>query len=244
MISSVHKKRTEDIFMENKTTKNTEIEKGNRTELVFVLDRSGSMHGLEEDTIGGFNSMLEKQKAEEGEATVTTVLFDSTAEIIHDRIDINAVPPLTEEEYYTGGCTALLDAIGSTIHKTVNAQKNSLPGYRADRVIFVITTDGMENASTEYNYPLVKKMIEKEQEKYGWEFIFLGANIDAAEEAENIGIRRNRAANYHADAEGTKLNYDTVCCCISNYRKTGELDIDCLADIEKDYIRRKKKNRR
>lgn len=179
------------------------------TELVFILDRSGSMGGLESDTIGGFNGMLSKQKKEEGEANVTTVLFDDQIEIIHDRFPIDVVKPLTDDDYYVRGCTALLDAVGSTVKKVENIQKRLPEELKAEKVILVITTDGQENASQEYSHKMVKKMIEKHQEK-GWQFLFLGANIDAAEEAEKIGIRRSHAASYKNDAKGVKLNYEAA----------------------------------
>lgn len=179
------------------------------TELVFILDRSGSMVGLENDTIGGFNGMLAKQKKEEGEANVTTVLFDDEIEIIHDRFAIEIVKPLTEEDYFVRGSTALLDAVGSTVRKVENIQKRLPEELQAEKIIFVITTDGHENASQEYSYKMVKKMIEANQEK-GWQFLFLGANIDAVEEAEKIGIRRTHAASYKNDARGVKLNYQAT----------------------------------
>lgn len=179
------------------------------TELVFVLDRSGSMSGLESDTIGGFNSMLLKQKKEEGEANVTTVIFDDEIEIIHDRFPISVVKPLTDEDYFVRGSTALLDAVGSTVKKVENIQKRLPEELKAEKVIFVITTDGQENASQEYSHKMVKKMIETNQEK-GWQFLFLGANIDAAAEAEKIGIRRSHAASYKNDAKGVKLNYEAA----------------------------------
>jgi len=176
------------------------------TELVFILDRSGSMGGLESDTIGGFNGMLSKQQKEEGEANVTTVLFDDQIDTIHDRFSIAAVQPLTEKDYYVRGCTAMLDAIGSTVKKMENIQDRLPEDMRAEKVIFVITTDGLENASREYTAKMVKKMIERNQEK-GWQFMFLGANIDAAEEAEKIGIKRNYAARYKNDSKGVQINY-------------------------------------
>ena len=176
------------------------------TELGFILDRSGSMGGLESDTIGGFNGMLMKQKKEEGEANVTTVLFDDQIEVIHDRFPIDIVKPLTDADYYVRGCTALLDAVGSTVKKVENIQNRLPEELRAEKIIFVITTDGQENASQEYSANMVKKMIEKNQEK-GWQFLFLGANMDAVEEAEKIGIRRTHAASYKNDAKGVKLNY-------------------------------------
>lgn len=179
------------------------------TELVFILDRSGSMAGLESDTIGGFNGMLGKQKREEGEANVTTILFDDEIETIHDRFPLEVVKPLTEEDYYVRGCTALLDAVGGTVKKVENIQKHLPEELRAEKVIFVITTDGMENASQEYSTDMVKKMIERNREK-GWQFLFLGANIDAAEEAEKIGISRTHAASYKNDSKGVQLNYQAA----------------------------------
>ena len=179
------------------------------TELVFILDRSGSMGGLESDTIGGFNGMLQKQKKEEGEANVTTVLFDDQINIIHDRFPIDVVKPLSDEDYYVRGCTALLDAVGSTVKKVENIQNRLPEELRAERIVFVITTDGQENASREYTASMVKKMIETNQEK-GWQFLFLGANMDAVAEAEKIGIRRTHAASYKNDAKGVRLNYETA----------------------------------
>ncbi len=208
------------------------------TELVFILDRSGSMTGLEGDTIGGFNSMLKKQKAQEGEANVTTVLFDNQYELLHDRIDIRAVAELTDDQYFTRGSTALLDAVGLTIQKLKNVLKNTSEEYRAENVIFVITTDGEENASKEYNYRQISKLI-KEQTKAGWEFLFLGANIDAAETAQSMGINRERAANYHADSAGTQLNYEVLSETIAIRRKGMEIPEDWSAQIDKDYTERK-----
>jgi uncharacterized protein YegL len=170
----------------------------NLTELVFILDRSGSMGGLESDTIGGFNAMLAKQQAELGEAYVTTVLFNNNYELLHDRIDIKAVRPITEKEYFVGGSTALLDAIGRTIHKIVSVQRHTADNYRAEKVLFVIITDGEENASREYTSDNVKAQIEHQKEKYGWEFIFLGANIDAVDTAIRFSIAPDHAQSYHA----------------------------------------------
>ena len=163
------------------------------TELVFILDKSGSMSGLESDTIGGYNAMLIKQQKEPGEAIVTTVLFDDNYELLHDRINIKGIRPITEKEYYVGGSTALLDAIGKTIQKISNVQQHTSEEQRADKVVLVITTDGMENASREYTAALIKKMVERQKEKYGWEVIFLGANIDAISAAERVGISADRA---------------------------------------------------
>lgn len=187
------------------------------TELVFILDRSGSMSGLESDTIGGFNGMLMKQKKEEGEVNVTTILFDDAIEVIHDRFSLDVVKPLTEEDYYVRGCTALLDAVGSTVKKVENIQRRLPEEMKAEKIIFVITTDGQENASHEYTYKMVKEMIEKCQE-IGWEFIFLGANIDAVKEASNLGIREKRAVTYRNDSRGVQLNYMVAGNIVSNLR--------------------------
>ena len=179
------------------------------TELVFILDRSGSMGGLESDTIGGFNGLLGKQKKEEGEANVTTVLFDDQIEIIHDRFPISVVKPLTDDDYFVRGSTALLDAVGSTVKKVENIQKRLPEEMRAENIIFVITTDGQENASQEYSASMVKKMIETNQEK-GWQFLFLGANMDAVEEADKIGIRKTHAVSYRPTSKGVRLNYEAA----------------------------------
>lgn len=211
------------------------------TEMVFVLDRSGSMCGLEADTIGGFNSMIRKQKKEEGEVTVTTVLFDNDFEIIHDRFDINSVGEMTENEYYVGGATALLDALGSSIRKTINVQKRLPENKRAEKVIFVIVTDGYENASREYKYRDVKRMVEKQQEKYNWEFMFLGANIDAVEEGGKFGIREDRAVRYCCDPEGTSLSYEVIGDALSEIRCVDypeNFDGSWKSRIEEDYERR------
>ena len=187
------------------------------TELVFILDRSGSMSGLESDTIGGFNGMLMKQKKEEGEANVTTVLFDDQIEVIHDRFSIDVVESLTDADYYVRGCTALLDAVGSTVKKVENIQRRLPKDMRAEKIIFVITTDRQENASQEYTYKMVKEMIEKCQED-GWEFIFMGANIDAVREASNLGIKEKRAVTYRNDSRGVQLNYMVAGNIVSNLR--------------------------
>lgn len=218
--------------------------KDNLTELVFILDKSGSMSGLESDTIGGYNSMLAKQKNEPGEAVVTTVLFDDNYELLHDRIDIQAVEPITEQDYEVGGTTALLDAVGRTIRKIGNAHKRTSPDYRAGKVLFVITTDGQENASREYSYAKIKTLIERQKEKYGWEFIFLGANIDAIKSAAQFGISASRAANYNADGEGVSLNYAAVSMAISNLRSSRELRDDWKCDIDDDFQRRGDRKRR
>lgn len=179
------------------------------TELVFILDRSGSMSGLEDDTIGGFNGMLKKQKQENENVNVTTVLFDDNVDIIHDRFPIGIIEPLTEKDYYVRGCTALLDAIGESVHKIENVQEHLPEDYKARKIIFVITTDGHENSSKEYSYTQIRKMVEAKKE-LGWEFLFLGANIDAIGEAERIGISRNRAVTYENDQDGVALNYEVV----------------------------------
>ncbi len=212
-------------------------------ELVFILDRSGSMSGLESDTIGGFNSLLKKQKEESGEAIITTVLFDDRYEILHDRINIKGVEPITEREYYVRGSTALLDAVGKTINKIINVQRNTLEEERAERIMFVIITDGMENASREYNYESVRRLIEHEKSKYGWEFIFLGANIDAIDTAEKFGINEDRAANFHSDSQGTILNYQIISETVSNVRAKKSISKDWKDRIEEDYKKRGKKSR-
>lgn len=191
----------------------------NLTELVFILDRSGSMSGLESDTIGGFNSMIKKQKKEDGEALVSTVLFDDASEVIHNRVPIANVKKLTDKQYCVGGCTALLDAVGCAIHHIGNVQKYAREEDRPAKTLFVITTDGLENSSTEYTFKQIKKMIKRQQEKYNWEFLFLGANIDAIEVAGNMGISADRAANYHCDEIGTALNYQVLEQAVSRVRR-------------------------
>ena len=214
--------------------------KKNLTEIVFILDRSGSMRGLEGDTIGGFNAMIEKQKKEPGEALISTILFDNVSEVIHDRVPVQQVAPMTDGDYFVRGCTALLDAIGKTIDKIVNAQRYTQPEYRSDQVIFVITTDGLENASREYSYEKIKKLIEREKTQYQWEFIFLGANIDAIETAARFGISADRAANYHADGAGTRLNYKVVSDVVCEMRACNPIPANWKAEIDEDFERRKK----
>ncbi len=208
------------------------------TELVFILDKSGSMGGLEADTIGGYNSMLAKQQAVQGECRITTVLFDNNYELLHDRIDLQAVSAITEKEYQVGGSTALLDAIGRTIHKIGNAQKHTADGYRAEKVMFVIITDGEENSSREFSAEKVKAQIELQKTKYGWEFIFLGANIDAVETAGHFGIAPDRAVDYLADSEGTRLSYMVMSHIVARFREAGTLGKDCFDEIRKDMKRR------
>jgi uncharacterized protein YegL len=210
------------------------------TELVFILDKSGSMSGLESDTIGGYNSMLEKQQALEGDCHITTVLFDNDYELLHDRIDIKAVSPITEREYCVGGSTALLDAIGKTIHKIGNAQKYTADEFRAEKVIFVIITDGEENSSREYSAHRVKHMIERQTNRYGWEFIYLGANIDAVKTAGRYGIAAGRAQNFHADGDGVGLNFRVMSEAVATYRGCAAAEAPYALDgwsdeIEKDY---------
>ena len=213
------------------------------TELVFILDRSGSMRGLEGDTIGGFNSMLAKQKQEPGECLVSTVLFDNETEVIHDRVPLAKVPELTDREYFVRGCTALLDAVGGAIHHIGNVHKYARPEDRPERTLFVITTDGMENASRRYDYDKVKAMIERQKEKYDWEFIFLGANIDAAKEAARFGISADRAVRYESDHEGTALNYEVISETVSCMRAcpSAPLAAGWKARIEADFKKRGRK---
>lgn len=218
--------------------------KTNLTELVFILDKSGSMSGLENDTIGGFNAMLKKQQEEPGSAIVTTVLFDNNYELLHDRINIRGIRPITQKQYFVGGSTALLDAIGQTINKIGNAQQHTTEEQRADKVMFVITTDGMENASREYTYEKIKTSIEHQKAKYGWEFIFLGANIDAISTAAKFGIGADRAANYHADSQGTQLNYAAVSDAVSSLRASVPISDSWKAEIDNDFKSRGKKGDR
>lgn len=209
------------------------------TELVFILDRSGSMRGLEQDTIGGFNAMLDRQREAEGQALVSTVLFDSGTEVIHDRVDVRKVEPMTEKQYAVRGCTALLDAVGGAIHHIGNVHKYAREEDRPARTLFVITTDGMENASRRYDAGRVREMIRRQTERYGWEFLFLGANIDAVQTAGRFGIDADRAANYHSDSLGTALNYDVLGDAIHAVRGGKPLDSNWKQRIDKDYQGRK-----
>ena len=204
------------------------------TELVFILDRSGSMSGLERDTIGGFNSMIEKQKKEEGEALVSTVLFDNENVVIHDRLPLDKVPCMTEEEYFTRGCTALLDAVGGAIHHIGNVHKYAREEDRPEKTLFVITTDGMENASRRYSAREIKEKIKRQTEKYGWEFLFLGANIDAVETADNLGIRRDRAANYRQTNRGVERSYYAMSEAISTVRMGCAEKMDLAEYLKED----------
>ena len=209
--------------------------KKNVTELVFILDRSGSMAGLESDTIGGFNAMIKKQQEEEGKAYVSTILFDHCSEVLHDRIEIKEVRPMTESDYTVRGCTALLDAVGDAIKHIGNIHKYARPEDVPAHTMFVITTDGMENASSKYNKATIKQMIERQKEKYGWEFLFIGANIDAVTTAEGMGISRKNAVNYHADSQGTRVLYETICAPVSAMRAGAAIDEDWAKDIEADF---------
>ena len=214
--------------------------KKNLTEIVFILDRSGSMAGLEGDTIGGFNAMIEKQKQEPGEAVVSTVLFDHLSEVIHDRVDLGKIQPLTRKEYYVRGCTALLDAVGRAIHHIGNVHKYAREEDRPEKTLFVITTDGMENASREYTYDRVRRMIGRQKERYGWEFIFLGANIDAAREAARFGINAEHAANYHADGKGTAVIYEAVSEAVCNVRACRPMSAEWKRRVDEDFQSRNK----
>ena len=214
------------------------------TELVFILDRSGSMGGLESDTIGGFNAMLKKQKREPGACLVSTLLFDNDTELIHDRVPLEKVPELTDREYFVRGCTALLDAVGGAIHHIGNIHKYARPEDRPEKTMFIITTDGLENASRRYDYDRVKAMIERQKEKYGWEFIFLGANIDAAKEAARFGIGADRAVRYQSDHEGTALNFEVISDAVSSVRACPAVPLaaNWKERIEADFEKRGKKN--
>ena len=215
--------------------------KNNITELVFILDRSGSMAGLESDTIGGFNAMIEKQKKETGECYISTVLFDNVSEVLHDRVKLTDIRPMTDKEYTVRGCTALIDALGGAIHHIGNIHKYARPEDVPEHTIFIITTDGMENASQRYSSEQVKRMIERQKEKYGWEFLFIGANIDAVETAKRYGINEDRAVNYNADAKGTGILYESVACAVSNVRKCASLDNSWRENLDVDYKKRGRK---
>ena len=217
--------------------------KKNLTEIVFILDRSGSMSGLEADTIGGFNSMIEQQKQGEGEALISTVLFDNVSEVIHDRVPVKSVALLTREDYSVRGCTALLDAIGGAIHHIGNIHKYAREEDVPEHTLFVITTDGMENASRRYDSETVKNMIERQKAKCGWEFLFLGANIDAVETASRFGIGADRAVNYHSDHQGTQLNYEVLSAAVSTVRSSAPLTNEWKRRIDEDYEGRKNERR-
>lgn len=218
------------------------------TEILFILDRSGSMAGLEADTIGGYNSMLDRQKKEEGEAVVSTVLFDDRTEVLHDRLPLDKMEHITAEEYYVRGCTALLDAVGGAIHHIGNVHKYAREEDRPEKTLVIITTDGMENASKYYDYGKVKKMVERQKEKYGWEFLFLGANMDAIEVAGKFGIKADHAVNYECDSAGTQLNYEVLSRAVSQVRACAAapqaLTGKWKTQIEKDYEKRHGKGAR
>lgn len=211
------------------------------TELVFILDRSGSMSGLESDTIGGYNSMLAKQRDGAGEVKITTVLFDDQYELLHDRADISTVPFITTKDYYVRGMTALLDAVGKTIHRMVQAQQKDGLERASDNVMFVIITDGQENSSREFKHKQVKQLIEHQKALHGWEFIFLGANIDAVETAEQLGIDEERAVNYHADSEGVQLNFSAISGAVSMFRSAKPMSSEWREEIDTDYKKRGRK---
>ena len=213
--------------------------KNEKVEVVFIMDRSGSMGGLESDTIGGYNSMLKKQGETEGEVLVSTVLFDDRSEVLFDRVPLEELPQMTDKEYYVRGCTALLDAVGGAIRHIGNVHKYAREEDRPEKTIFVITTDGLENASREYSYDRVKRMVERQKEKYGWEFLFLGANIDAIETAGKFGISADRAANYHSDHIGTALNYEVLADAVCEMRGSAKaIGADWKKRIDEDFRRR------
>ena len=214
--------------------------KKNLTEMVFILDRSGSMAGLEDDTIGGFNGMIERQKEADGEALVSTILFSNASTVIHDRVDLRKIEPLTSRQYYVGGCTALIDAIGGAIHHIGNVHKYAREEDRPEHTIFVITTDGMENASHCYTSNEVKAMVRRQKEQYGWEFLFLGANIDAVETAARFGICEDRAVSFHNDKKGHALNYSEVSEAVRQVRCNAPLSRAWKKNIEADFKSRKK----
>lgn len=219
--------------------------KKNLTELVFILDRSGSMSGLEADTIGGFNSMIERQKKQEGDVVISTVLFDDKVNVLHNRKDLKQIKKLTDRDYYVGGCTALLDALGGAITHIDKVQKELPEGERPEKTMFVITTDGMENASKEFNYTAIKNLVKTKQKKQGWEFLFLGANMDAIKAAGDIGIRADRSVRYHSDSAGTAVNYSALGKAVSRFRMAEPC---CAAkalegwdeEIKEDYASRNK----
>lgn len=208
-------------------------------EVVFILDRSGSMAGLEADTIGGFNSLIQKQKKEDGRAVISTVLFDDNCEVLHDRKTLDDISPMTEEDYYVRGCTALLDAVGGAIHHIGNVHKYASAEDRPEKTLFIITTDGMENASRMYSYEKVKLMIERQKKRFGWEFLFLGANMDAVSVAGRFGIAPERAVRFHCDERGTELNYRVLSETIANVRCGAPMEPNWKEEIEADFKSRK-----
>lgn len=212
--------------------------KNNLTELVFILDRSGSMAGLESDTVGGFNAMIEKQKKEVGECFVSTILFDNESKVIHDRVRVSDISKMTENDYTVRGCTALIDAMGDAIRHIENIHRYARKEDVPEKTVFVITTDGMENASYKYTSDCVKEMIEKAKTERGWEFLFIGANIDAVETAKRYGISESRAVNYHADSQGTHVLYDCVSSAVSTLRRKASLDSQWRSEMDSDFQRR------
>ena len=215
----------------------------NLTEIIFILDRSGSMCGLEADTIGGYNSLIRKQQSEDGEAYISTVLFDDRTEVLHDRVSIDKIKPMTDKEYYVRGCTALLDAVGGAIHHIGNVHKYARDEDRPEKTLFIITTDGMENSSRRYSFAQVKRMVQRQKEKYGWEFLFLGANMDAIDVAGRFGIDSDRAVNYECDARGTQINYKALSKAVSRVRNCDLEEMpmafcDWKEEIEADYSER------
>ena len=216
--------------------------KSNLTELVFILDRSGSMAGLESDTIGGFNSMIEKQRKEEGECYVSTIIFDNFSDVLHDRVKLSEIKPMTDREYTVRGCTALIDALGGAIHHIGNVHRYARPEDVPAHTMFIITTDGMENASRKYTSERVKQMIKRQKERYVWEFLFIGANIDAVETVARYGIDRDRAVNYNADRKGTNVVYESVSRAVCQVRSCKGLSDDWSAEIDEDYRKRSQKN--
>ena len=215
--------------------------KKNLTEIVFILDRSGSMSGLEQDTIGGFNSLIEKQKKEDGEAYISTVLFDHYSEVLHDRVDLRKIQPMTEEEYFVRGSTALLDAVGGAIHHIGNVHKYAREEDRPEKTMFIIMTDGYENASRRYGYNEIRSMITRQKERYGWEFMFLGANIDVISEARKFGVDEEMAVEFLNDKKGTAVSYDAICGAVSNCRTYGAVPPTWKANIENDRRSRRGK---
>ena len=211
----------------------------NITELVFILDRSGSMAGLEDDTIGGFNAMIEKQKKQEGQCWVSTVLFANESQVVHDRVKLETVRPMTRDDYQVGGCTALIDAIGDAIRHIGNIHRYARAEDVPAHTIFVITTDGMENASRKYSAQEVRRKIERQKEEFGWEFLFIGANIDAVQTAGRFGIAPERAVNYKADKKGTRVLYDCVSSVVGSFRKNAPVEASWSAAIQEDYESRK-----
>ena len=211
------------------------------TEIVYILDRSGSMSGLEKDTIGGFNSMIQRQKEIQGQVFITTVLLDDDYELLHNRIPLQEIIPLTDKEYYVRGSTALLDALGITITRMIQQKRVTPANERADKVLFIITTDGYENASREYTYKKIRSLIDFEKEKYGWEFLFMGANMDAVGEAAKFGISADRAAEFSSDAKGVELNYAVMSNLVTEYRTKNQIDEDWKAPIEEDQRKRGKR---